>query len=106
MWTDVRDIARIHVLAVETNVAKGQRYLAIAGHFDNAQVVEVLARKMPEETKGRLPKVEEGAKGKEHYKTDSSKVEKELGIEWIGFEQCVVDTAKRLLELEKELGGK
>lgn len=33
VWTDVRDIAEIHVKASTEEVAKGQRYLAIAGTF-------------------------------------------------------------------------
>lgn len=102
VWTDVRDIATLHVLATTEEVAKGQRYLAIAGHFDNSQAVEVIRRKFPEQ-EGRLPKGVQASEGAEHFKTDSSKVEKELGVKWIGFEQSVQDTAAKLFELEREL---
>lgn len=101
VFTDVRDIANIHVLATTEDIAKGQRYLSIAGHFDNSQIVEIIARHFPEQ-KHRLPKVDK-VEVPEHFATDSSKVEKQLGIKWIPFEQSIVDTAKSLFGLEAKL---
>jgi hypothetical protein len=43
------------------------------------------------------------SEGKPHFKTDSSLVEKELGIKWIGFEQSIKDTLGTIFEIEKEL---
>ena len=101
VFTDVRDVANIHVLATTEDIAKGQSYLSIAGHFDNSQIVEIIARHFPKQ-KHRLPKVDK-VEVPEHFATDSSKVEKQLGIKWIPFEQSIVDTAKSLFALEAKL---
>lgn len=101
VFVDVRDIANIHVLATTEEVAKGQRYLTIADHFDNSQVVEIIARHFPEQ-KHRLPKVDK-VEVPEHFASDSSKVQKQLGIKWIPFEQSIVDTARTLFALEAQL---
>jgi hypothetical protein len=41
----------------------------------------------------------------EHFKTDSSLVEKELGIKWISFEDSVKDTLGQILLLDERRVG-
>ncbi len=41
----------------------------------------------------------------EVYKLDTSKIQKELGIEFTPFEETVVDTVNSLRELEKKLAS-
>ncbi|POY74967.1 hypothetical protein BMF94_1943 [Rhodotorula taiwanensis] len=103
VWTDVRDIAKIHVLGATEEVAKGKRYLSIAGHFDNSQICDVARKSFPDQA-SRIPEVEPTS-GPEHFKTDSSLVEKELGIKWITFAESVKDTLGQIFDLEKELKG-
>ncbi|KAM0786885.1 hypothetical protein ACM66B_002310 [Microbotryomycetes sp. NB124-2] len=98
--TDVRDIAKAHLLAATKPEAAGQRYLTIAHHFDNTQVAEIIKKNFPEHTE-RIPEAK--VKQDPHFKTDSSHAEKQLGIQWIPFEQTVIDTARELFNLEKAL---
>jgi nucleoside-diphosphate-sugar epimerase len=101
VFVDVRDVAELHVLAVTKDVAKNQRYLTVANHFDNSQIADILRRHFPEQAH-RIP-VGPVVAGPEHFKTDSSKVQKELGIKWIDFETSVVDTAREIFRVEAEL---
>ncbi|GAA5902470.1 SDR family oxidoreductase [Sporobolomyces salmoneus] len=101
VWTDVRDIAKIHVLASTEEVAKGQRYLTIAGHFDNAQIANFGRQAFPAQA-SRFPP-DDSKPASPHFSTDSSKVEKELGIEFIPFRQSVKDTLEELFEVEQRI---
>ena len=78
-------------------------YLCIAGHFDNSQIADVARKAFPDQA-SRIPDAEVTS-GKEHFKTDSSLVEKELGIKWISFEDSVKDTLRQIFAIEKELKG-
>lgn len=97
----VRDVATLHVLASTLDIARGQRYLAIAHHYSNDQIAYVLRQRMPD-LAYRIPAAE-NKPWQEHFMTDCSKVEKELGIRWTSFDQTVVDTANKLLEIETRL---
>ncbi|KAL8277114.1 hypothetical protein RQP46_010442 [Phenoliferia psychrophenolica] len=101
VFVDVRDIARLHVLATTEEAAKGQRYLCVAGHYDDSQIADIIIRNFPEQAH-RIPKAPVTS-GPEHFKTDTSKVEKELGIKWISFEESIKDTVKVIFDLEKSL---
>ncbi|KAK4052785.1 hypothetical protein OIV83_002072 [Microbotryomycetes sp. JL201] len=98
--TDVRDIAKAHLLAATKSEAAGQRYLTIAHHFNNSQIAKIIKEKFPEQAH-RI--VDAEVKQDPHFKTDSSHAEKQLGLQWIPFEQTVVDTARELFNLEKTL---
>lgn len=102
VWTDVRDIAKIHVLASTEEVAKGQRYLAIAGHFDNAQLANFGRLAFPDQASRFPPEVDSKA-APPHFQTDSSKVEKELGIDFIPFRSSAKDTLEALFAVEKRI---
>lgn len=78
-------------------------YLTVAGHFNNTQIAAVARKAFPDQA-SRIPDAEETA-GQDHFKTDSSLVEKELGINWISFEQSVKDTLGQIFQIEKELKG-
>lgn len=41
--------------------------------------------------------------GSEHFKSDSSKAQKDFGIEWITFEKSIIDSARELFKIEAEL---
>lgn len=122
VWVDVRDIANIHVKGVTEEISKGKRYasllpskrsyeltscansyLCIAGHYDNTQIASIARKAFPDQA-SRIPDAKP-SEGSPHFKTDSSLVEKELGIKWIGFEQCIKDTLSSIFEVEKELKG-
>lgn len=60
---------------------------------------------LSEAQKARIPSrpVE---KDRHHFETDSSKVERDLGINWKPFEETVRDTARELFRIEAELKRK
>ncbi|KAM0755609.1 NAD-P-binding protein [Meredithblackwellia eburnea MCA 4105] len=98
-FVDVKNIADLHVLAATKDIAKGKRYLTIAGGFQNFQIADILIANFPSEAH-RIP-VPTSREFPASYTFDSSKVEKELGIKWKTFEQSVIETAKDLFALEK-----
>ena len=99
--TDVRDIAKLHVLATTLDVAKNQRYLTIAFHYSEAEVAAILRKAFPENASRITPS--DGKPMGAHYDTDSSKVQRDLGIVWTAKEQSIKDTAARLWEIEASL---
>ncbi|GAA6026123.1 hypothetical protein JCM11491_002807, partial [Sporobolomyces phaffii] len=101
VWTDVRDIAKIHVLATTRDAGKGQRYLTIAGHFDNAQIADFGRQAFPDAA-ARFPPAD-SKPARDHFKTDSSKVERELGVEFMPFRTSVRDTLAELFKIEQRL---
>lgn len=99
IWIDVRDVAAAHIAAMEKEGAGGKRFFTTAGYYSNAEMVDIVRRHFPD-LKDVLP--EEGTKGGEFpgaeniYGYDNSRATKELGIDWIPFEKCVVDTVESL----------
>ncbi|ORY78034.1 hypothetical protein BCR35DRAFT_267003 [Leucosporidium creatinivorum] len=104
---DVRDIAELHVRAATTEAAKGQRYLCVAHHYTYRQMGEAIRSDpaLTDAQRARIPSrpVE---KDRPHFATDSSKVERDLGIKWRPFEETVRDTARELFRIEAELKGR
>ncbi|GAA5845244.1 hypothetical protein JCM11251_003855 [Rhodosporidiobolus azoricus] len=105
VWVDVRDIAKLHVEAVTKDEAAGERFLCIAGHYSSEMIADVARKAFPDQA-SRIPepaadKVTDNAD--QHFKTDSSHVEKVLGIKWISFEQSVKDTLAEIFKVEKQL---
>jgi nucleoside-diphosphate-sugar epimerase len=106
---DVRDVAKAHLLAFESEKASGQRYLLSATSFTYAQVVRIIHEEFPQ-LGDRVPRLlndRDGRKREEEelamYKIDSGKSVRELGIEYRGLREIVVDSVRRLLEMERTL---
>lgn len=72
-----------------------------AEHFDNSQIADILRKTFPEQA-SRIPSGEVSA-GPAHFKSDSSKVQKQLDFKFRSFKESVVDTATALFALEKKL---
>lgn len=104
-FVDVRDVALAHLRAYEVPQAGGQRFFLCKGNFSYQQMVDILREKVPE-VRDRVPigKPGSGFGGVELYKTDSSKAQKILGIQFRELEESVVDAARSFLELEKKEG--
>ncbi|KAB5576336.1 hypothetical protein GE09DRAFT_1024462 [Coniochaeta sp. 2T2.1] len=103
IWTDVRDLALAHVLAVEKEEAAGKRFLFVTGHFSYKQIYEAIGKNFPE-FKGIL---EEGAKTErgdyqpdEYYKVDHTRAKEVLGVEFTKFEKSVADTIESIKEVK------
>jgi nucleoside-diphosphate-sugar epimerase len=101
LWVDVRDVALVHVLAMESEAVAGQRVFTVAGFFDNRQMIDIVRRHFPSYA-SKLP--DESVKGGELpegglYKIDNSRVKSLMKQDFITFEQSMVDLAKSLIEL-------
>ncbi|TDL15600.1 NAD-P-binding protein [Rickenella mellea] len=102
---DARDVALLHVRAVEDPSARNQRIACIAFHIFNFQIVEIL-RKAFASSPSKLARIK-SVSGLDnpfpHYDSDSSDGEELLGRPWTTPEVCYKDTAERLWELEEML---
>jgi NADPH-dependent methylglyoxal reductase len=99
-FVDVRDIAKAHLLAYETDAAQGERFI-VGGHFDYQTAVHELLLKMPG-LKDRLPEdAKEAANLDQYYRIDGSKAEKVLGIKYTPLGVTMKDCISQLLEKEK-----
>ncbi|KAI9040827.1 uncharacterized protein KD926_007635 [Aspergillus affinis] len=95
---DVRDVARAHLLAFETD--QPQRFLISAGDFDKQKVCDLLRDQIPE-LKSRVPV---GSPGKpsvgEHYEIDCSRARSVFGIEFRSFDETFLDMGHAFIEME------
>lgn len=102
IWIDVRDLADLHVLAMEKSEAANQRYFTTAGLFANTDIVEVIAREFPE-YKGGLPSGAALKEGKYPeggvYQANHKKATDLLGGKWRSLDESVRDTVKSLKEI-------
>jgi nucleoside-diphosphate-sugar epimerase len=95
---DVRDVARLHVYAIEHgDKANGERYLAVSGFTAAQAIADILNKHYPE----RKGIIQVGTPGKGYpadYKSgvpvDSTKAVKATGQDWIPYEKTVLDAAK------------
>lgn len=99
LWIDVRDLARAHVRAMETQAAGGRRLFTTAGYFCNKWIADAVRKNFPE-YKAILPT--EATKGGDLpaegkiYKFDKKATDAILGFEFITLEQSMVDLTKSL----------
>lgn len=103
-FADVRDAALAHRLAYESPAAAAQRYLITSGNYSFQQVCDVLRARVPE-VREPTPEGEPGSGlGREVYGVSNEKAGRDLGMRFRGLEECIVDTARSLLELERAMG--
>ncbi|KAI8064231.1 hypothetical protein BC940DRAFT_306485 [Gongronella butleri] len=94
-YVDVEDVARAHVLAVEkSDIADGQRYILASSHaFSDQEIADILRELYPD----RHEIIAKGVPGQyapPYFGLDGSKITRDLGIEYIGFEQTIRNTMK------------
>lgn len=103
-WIDVRDVAAAHIKAAMVPEAGGKRFFTTAGFFCHNEMIEAVRKHYPA-LEGKLPVP--GAIGgslppKEQVAGyDNTRATQVLGMEWIGIEQCIVDTIRNFEEIEK-----
>jgi nucleoside-diphosphate-sugar epimerase len=102
-FVDVRDVAALHVLAVEKGeVMNGERYIAAGGGGGTFQRIADILNEAYPERKGKIDVGEPGVGyetagsgfAKDGNVIDGSKAKGVLGREWIGFKKSVLDSAK------------
>jgi nucleoside-diphosphate-sugar epimerase len=100
IWIDVRDIALLHVLALESKEVIGQRVFSTAGYYSNKEIVEIIRKHYPEyEEKLPSKDVTSGGIPEAYFKINNSRAKKLLGKDFITFEQSIVDLVKTLKAL-------
>jgi len=100
-FVNLVDVARAHVLAVEkAAIADGQRYLTTAGSFSNQEILDILRKAYPER-QDIIAKGEPGNYKETTLPADGSKVTRELGLQYTGLEQTVLDTVENVKYLYK-----
>jgi nucleoside-diphosphate-sugar epimerase len=98
LWVDVRDVAFVHVRAMEEPAAAGKRFLTTAGHFNNRQMIDIIRRNFPEYEDVLPPRDDKGGDYPEggYYGYDNSNSIKTLGAKYRTLEESLVDTIKSL----------
>ncbi|KAG7448805.1 NAD(P)-binding protein [Guyanagaster necrorhizus] len=99
-YTDVRDVAALHVKALKVDSVIGKRVLVNGGMYTFYEAVNILREKRPNFAH-RLPSLDVVEKVRDPTaKIDVSIAETELGIKWISFEQCLLDTIDGFVKME------
>lgn len=98
LWVDVRDVARAHVAAIEVPRAGGNRFFVTAGHFANADLVEIIKKRFPN-LADKLPAQITTDLPADVYGYDNSRSKDILGLQYRTLEDSVVDTVNSLLEV-------
>lgn len=100
---DVRDVAAAHIVAFEKDDAKEQRLLLTSEPFTQQDILDILHKDFPEDTKD-LPLGTPGS-GKEKFETkntlDNSKTRKILGFTLKTLDETVHDSVEQLLKVRK-----
>ncbi|KAJ9602927.1 Glycine-rich RNA-binding protein 2, mitochondrial [Cladophialophora chaetospira] len=104
---DVRDLALAHYHAAFASGVGNRRYLVSPGSNGNQETCDILRKSFPELDE----KIPLGHPGQHDlpagsFKIDNSASREVLGMTYRSFETTVTDTARNLLELEKELSAK
>ena len=100
-FCDVRDVAEAHLQAYQKDGATSQRFLVIGGSYSYQMICDILRMEFPE-IRDRVPEGEPGSGlGADVYKVDCSKAKKVLGLRFRSLEECIVDTGRSLLDVEK-----
>jgi nucleoside-diphosphate-sugar epimerase len=102
MYVDVRDLAIAHVKAITTPEAANQRILVSSKSISSQEISDIFRRAFPE-LEERTPvgnpgtdSLPEGA-----YTISNEKAKTVLGLKFRTDEECFVELARQLLEIEK-----
>ncbi|KAG8767706.1 methylglyoxal reductase (NADPH-dependent) gre2 [Ceratobasidium sp. 428] len=107
IWTDVRDLATAHVVAIEKPAAGNQRFFITEGNYNIGQIADFVWKHYPERAKAKgVPKStpEDGYPPEGNYRADNSKSKEILGLKYTPFETTLKDQMRQFITLEKELG--
>ena len=95
-FVDVRDVATAHVRALSVLEAGGKRIVISGGNHTHVALIEILKRKWPKRTDWPMPP----ATALPKPLVEVNRLSKELlGLEYHGFEECILDTVESLKEL-------
>lgn len=95
VWVDVRDLALAHVKALITDKASNKRYVPSS---PDTFSYKLAAKIMESHGLGKV-KVDDADLIPLSYDLDYQAIEKDLGIKFRSFEECIVDSIKQFQEL-------
>lgn len=103
-YADVRDIARVHVLALEKAGFDNGRFLPMAGLADDQRIVDIIHAYRPEQAAALgVPKGQPGSFDREQYfKYNVDKTLALLDFEFIPFEKTILDEFDAFVALKQE----
>jgi len=101
-YVDVRDLAKAHLLSYTSAAAANKRYLISGAPYSYQIFCDIIRKRFPE-LKASTPEGDAGKPLPDVYKLDTSAAKRDLGIEFLGIEDTVVDAVTSLRELEKAL---
>jgi nucleoside-diphosphate-sugar epimerase len=99
LFADVRDVARAHILALQSDSVIGKRVLLSGGPFTMYNTIQLIAEKRPE-LKSRLPSLEGAKPDPRPISNVDTSIAKDLGLSFISYETCLLDTVDALLQKE------
>jgi nucleoside-diphosphate-sugar epimerase len=106
-FCDVRDVAEAHLQAYQKADAADERFLVTGSSYSYQMICDILRKKFPEIKDKVLQGKPSSGLGADVYKVDNSKAKSVLGSNFRPREECIVETARSLLEVEKaEEAGK
>jgi len=103
-YVDVRDLAKAHLLAYTTSAAANQRYLVCGGPFTYQKFCDIIRANFPD-LRNTTPEGNAGEPLPPMFSLDTTKVKKDLGLEFTSTEKTIKDTVERLVALEKKLSS-
>ncbi|CAH0036580.1 unnamed protein product [Clonostachys rhizophaga] len=105
-FVDVRDLAKAHIRALEVPEAGNERFFITAGRYSYQQTADVLraSSSIPDAEKKKVPLGQPGHNypGPNVYELDNSKSIRILGAEYRSFEESILDSAVKLIELRRK----
>ena len=96
---DIRDVAKLHIAAIENDNLAGKRLMARSGYWDTQILLEAIQKNFPEIARD-MPEGNPGSseEAKKTYSTfDNSETTKLVGIEWIPVEKSFKDEIAQIL---------
>jgi NADPH-dependent methylglyoxal reductase len=99
-FVDVRDVAAMHISALETPAAAGERFIASSGRWNYQTAVDIIRDEFP----NLADKVPNGTPGsglnEQVYAIDASKSVKVLRSTYRKMKETITDTVRQLLETD------
>lgn len=102
-YVDVRDLAGAHLSALRTPEAGGERFIVVKKGISSQEICDLLRGRFPElkeRTPIGTPGTKSGAVGA--YEISNEKAKRILGLNLRSDEDCFVELAKQLLQLERK----
>lgn len=96
-FVDVRDVAKAHILAFETERAQGKRFVLSNSRFDAEELVEIITKNIPELKQKHPTAKSTGDRVTGRSLLDDSNARSILAIDYISLEQSVTESIKQIL---------